>query len=1294
MANLTNKFTTVTTGAYNQPPVAVLAKTKIDTLIGAIIQLDGRQSYDPEKQPLTYKWRFVQIPIGSEVESSGFNAIRPGFAAVSFTPDKTGIYLVELVVNDGELDSAPITATVNIQLSRVPCGENIIPNVDFLWSYLSDFWKLVEDREKISALWSAIVQVIGSDLISLWGKDYNKSLDTIQPTFQKRWQKISMLTDVSEEYDQRIIVGKTDSGVNGSSGTIGGEPGVGNTSIFYLPRGSVGDGDKTNFRVLEGNYGAKGRVIVVNGETYTISRVSNRSIELYSADDGATTGQTLTSALADPPGFDADWGIQAGDLVFIRTGADTGAYRVKTVNPDSLVLVYPNDPAGGPYPSFSIASDIAFTIVREFTSVIVSEEEIPDGIVGASWRVPHLLHIPEVDFEANGVRPGDILVFEARRRDIGLTTEVYAQVVGADGDRLGFEFSTTELEPSMNEGTEASVVESGGVVTVSGLDSMRPGSVGGYLEILNGDNPGKYAITGYVSEDAVVIENSLASGADSGNPAIQWVERGKTGSNLERDFFRKIVRDLRIVPSRAAEIEAAVAAETLIRFVPVGINLNTRPFSRYGITLRALRVQHNSKIKVDDALMSAPALQETVIDPPVALRENLDYVVENGYVEFISGLFSLSEPAPEELWAECAIYDNSETIENNFGRLVQLSVDDMSDRRTASPYLSAVKGLFFAYTNGPTVANIRLGLQILLGLPFTEEEGIVLEVQDDFSVDSSGSSLGRILIEDIDEVTRRRTGFRRVYFYPMAVGLETNSATGAPYAVGDTIRRFAPISKGVEVVDYVKDPLWWKQSLYGLEILKYFIFKIVVSAEVFDTDDVLFGLDFVKKIKPAYTRVLATALHTLEEDIEIDDALGGGYLAKFYDNTWGLEATERVGDRNQQGAILWNADSKPFGTRSLDMLDNVRTYRNGSDVEAFTTEWDTATFRGRDPNPGAPNERPTVEGDILVILQGQLGAGAMNPGFYEIGEVLDVNTVRLQAAASMPDPVTLDLPALDPDVFEYSGELQCSVLRRATNPMLVGTDLETTTGSHIVQSASALFMTNLVSPGDHLVVEAGDNLGEYIIDAIPVIEENGDASANFDAGTFTHSVPGLVFDSSIEGLNLVLRDPSGNHLGAYKILSVTGANDLTFENPRGTSGTTVPGDWHVAPVAPFITETSMAVKNLDGTVPSLQAGTGQYFRVIRPNMKPLVVFGAKSVYNAGDTRMELEVMDLGTSDPRDVFTPGMVGRAVNVSESDNPVNDGEFFITEYLNAGRVVIDSASISTDSAASAKVDFAGAP
>jgi len=73
-------------------------------------------------------------------------------------------------------------------------------------------------------------------------------------------------------------------------------------------------------------------------------------------------------------------------------------------------------------------------------------------------------------------------------------------------------------------GADASIVESLGVVTVSGLVNLSNASIGNYLEVLNGDNPGIYQISGVVDSTTAVIVNPAASGADSGNPLIQWKE--------------------------------------------------------------------------------------------------------------------------------------------------------------------------------------------------------------------------------------------------------------------------------------------------------------------------------------------------------------------------------------------------------------------------------------------------------------------------------------------------------------------------------------------------------------------------------------------------------------------------------------------------------------------------------------------------------------------------------------------------------------------------------------------------
>lgn len=1302
MATPSRRFTTTTTGADNQRPVAVLANTKIDTVIGAIIQLDGRKSYDPEGQPISFHWRFVQVPIGSELEDTDFKDIRPNSAAVSFIPDKTGYYVVELVVNDGELDSLPVTSTVNIQLSRVPCGENIIPDAQFIWNYISDFWKLVEDREKITTIWSSVIQLIGAELIKLWSNDYNKSLSTIQSTFQRRWQEFSMLTELSTYYDQRIIVGKTDSGVGGESGNIGESPGSSTTSVFHTLLGNVGDGDRTNFTNLLGNYGPKGRVIVINGETYTLDRVVNQNYEVYAGTDLVTTlgSGAVTSASAP---FDK---AQEGDCVVIRSGPNAGTYKVKTIGgPTSVALVYPLDPPGGPIPSFQNGTGISFSLIRQYSLAIANEKTIPEGIVGASWRIPHLLHVPNVDFEEEGVRAGDILVFDAVRSDLGLSSELRAQIVGVSGDRLGFEFTLQELDPVVNEGSEASVVESGDVVTVSGLQNMKPTSVGGYLELLNGDNPGTYKIRQYVSDDSVVIDNLLASGADSGNPTIQWVERSKTGGNLDRTLFQQVVRDLRIVPTTATDADVDAAAGALIRFMPPGINLNTRPFSKYGIILKAKKVIHNSAIKVSDGLVSVPVLQEQVEDPPLALKENLDYIVESGLLTFTSGLFSLSSSAPDRFWAEYVLYDNSEVVERNFGRLVSLSRDDLTQKRTRAPYLSAVKGLIFAYTNGPTVANIRLGLQILLGLPFAEESGLILEIQDDFSVDANGTLLGRILIEDLDD-NGNKTGFRRVYLYPTAVGLENNPATMAPYAVGDRITRFAPISKGIEVVDYIKDPLWWRRSLYGLDILKFFTFKVSVDSSVFDSNDAQFALEFVRAIKPSYTKILSSALLELSDDITVTDVLGGGSIMKFYDSLWGLEAAVRANDSNQQGAILWNLGSLPFSTRTWALYEDVVTSKDVGSGKVYATSdsgWDLYSIRARqhDAGVGLPafdeGRLPPQEGDILVILPGQPGALELAPGMYEIEEVVDDYNLMLGWMAGSVDPdqyVTAELakPPLDPDTFQYGTNLKCCILRRENPTVLWGTDL-VTDGSNKVHSASAFFSSNHVRVGDCLCIESGVNVGEYLIDA--TYESGSSASVSAPVGGIA-TVTGLTgITGFIVGNHLEFT--SGLNKGVYRVVSWLSPTSVTIRHSGAIVESGVP--WVERPRAYYFGNEDVTLKNFDGTPALLSPGADQRFRVVRPFLHRPEIERVQYLFSAPEHLLQAAYdADYGiglASEWRDVFTPGMVGLPVRVSDASDPSNNGEFIITRYINSGRVAIDNPSVVSESSpGSQRVNFLRAP
>lgn len=94
--------------AQNRPPVADAGPDQTVTA-GATVQLDGSKSSDPDGDKLSYRWRFVSLPSGSQATLSNPNIVNPTFVA-----DVVGEYLIELTVEDGRggkaSDQVKITA--------------------------------------------------------------------------------------------------------------------------------------------------------------------------------------------------------------------------------------------------------------------------------------------------------------------------------------------------------------------------------------------------------------------------------------------------------------------------------------------------------------------------------------------------------------------------------------------------------------------------------------------------------------------------------------------------------------------------------------------------------------------------------------------------------------------------------------------------------------------------------------------------------------------------------------------------------------------------------------------------------------------------------------------------------------------------------------------------------------------------------------------------------------------------------------------------------------------------------
>jgi len=108
---------TVTAASGNVAPVAN-AGDDVSTVAGRAVTLDGTLSSDANGDTLSYAWAIVSRPTGSAAV-----LVAPSSAGPGLTPDVPGIYVIELVVNDGQLASAPDRVVV----TAGEAGVNVAP---------------------------------------------------------------------------------------------------------------------------------------------------------------------------------------------------------------------------------------------------------------------------------------------------------------------------------------------------------------------------------------------------------------------------------------------------------------------------------------------------------------------------------------------------------------------------------------------------------------------------------------------------------------------------------------------------------------------------------------------------------------------------------------------------------------------------------------------------------------------------------------------------------------------------------------------------------------------------------------------------------------------------------------------------------------------------------------------------------------------------------------------------------------------------------------------------------------
>ena len=116
--NLSSKPATVTITTTGSAPIANPGQNQT-VLTGTAVALSGSGSTDSNGNPLSYSWTFTTIPSGSAATLLNANTV-----STSFVADLSGVYVVQLIVNDQQANSAPKTVTI----TATPPNITLTPN--------------------------------------------------------------------------------------------------------------------------------------------------------------------------------------------------------------------------------------------------------------------------------------------------------------------------------------------------------------------------------------------------------------------------------------------------------------------------------------------------------------------------------------------------------------------------------------------------------------------------------------------------------------------------------------------------------------------------------------------------------------------------------------------------------------------------------------------------------------------------------------------------------------------------------------------------------------------------------------------------------------------------------------------------------------------------------------------------------------------------------------------------------------------------------------------------------------
>jgi hypothetical protein len=816
-------------------------QTPITPATGVLLALssDASYAYSPEIAALFSAELAAPLLAGTDVPPAGTYSFSGGtgssLSAPLFVPDVIGPYVISLRVSNGVTTSTKELVTVSVTATNEVYGE--VPDSEYIFKYLPDFWKLVQGREQLAVAWGAINQVLTSDLVQAWQNDYAKSIRDIGREYQRRWIHFTNKLDISTNHLSNFTSAAGDIDDVLVSTTLAS---TGYTSKYATVPAGYAKAPVSTGPVLYRATDFPPRILYVasvaaSGAEWTVASATSEFSTCHKVTGGSALRETATVNGVADPAHNFRYETKIGDYLRASTPLQQHVQEV--------IASYANEGAEA-----ILAADLGISVWDRLT-----------------WEVVRPVAYQRLTRQPYFVCASGLLTMDIAFGDVAmvgfLSPYTSAELlipctVLAVSDTLLF----VDLQPVLQALTlESQLTETATVWQYAQLSQVAPEVK--YLLRAN-----RTAVT----KDLVRV------------PVLGT-------ATIDAEFLSG--RDYSVTEERLQFVDTATGTATTVAGTPdLSISVGSTWYSLpTELAYDALKELGASTVLLPTGVNAG---LHTVLGS-FGNTLSLDRVlIGNETTTFRMPRYSALSAPPLRHWAEVAFFDNWSNIEGSFGLMVGLPKQYLTDAAVETDYLSVVRALCFTFMSGPTLGNLALLSDAFIGVPFLEHAGQVVSI-----VEPSSDGDGHIVVHD---VFGRDVHYRYPLYAELAENPTTQRVISAHALVQDPAKLAGEdrstyddsvlpansrLFTATKVDDYISDPGLVASVLKGADILtKYHTFIVRVPLDVAKTTSALPLIrTYLNEAKAAYTRFILYGTMLFTDDISVEDSLDITYTLLLKD---------------------------------------------------------------------------------------------------------------------------------------------------------------------------------------------------------------------------------------------------------------------------------------------------------------------------------------------------------------------------------------------------------------------------